>query len=186
LSKEKGVLSGCSVYLSGPIEYTTDMGAGWRSFLSDILEGAFGITILDPLKNHFVNLPFNDAEIVAEINKAREQNDYELIHQEAKKIIQRDIRLVDLADFVIALIDPSIPTFGTTHEVVVAAQQRKPILVYTPDKKKFPIWMSGLLKPSTVFDDWGDLLNHLTDITSGKIEIDSKYWKIRKTILKTN
>ena len=43
-----------------------------------------------------------------------------------------DLRMVDLSDFVIACCPTNLYSVGTPHEIVVARQQRKPVLLVSP------------------------------------------------------
>ncbi len=43
-----------------------------------------------------------------------------------------DLRMVDISDFVIAYCPTNIYSVGTVHEIVVARQQRKPVLFVSP------------------------------------------------------
>ena len=43
-----------------------------------------------------------------------------------------DLRMVDVSDFIIAYCPTNIYSVGTVHEIVVARQQRKPVLFVSP------------------------------------------------------
>jgi hypothetical protein len=54
-------------------------------------------------------------------------------------VMHIDLRMVDLSDFVIASCPTNLYSVGTPHEIVVARQQRKPVLVVSPPVR-YPIW----------------------------------------------
>lgn len=172
----KGILTGSSSYLIGGIERAKDCFS-WRNEVTKRLN-LYGINVFDPNKDHFINLP-TESEGDRELLKIeRDRGNYDFVHKYLAKVIQRDLRMVDLSTFVIAHIDPDIPTWGSTHEIVLAVQQRKPVLIHTQDKKKFPLWLFGLLKHELIFENWGDLMEYVRKIHFEEIEVNSKYWKI--------
>lgn len=172
----KGLLTGAYTYLVGPLEYAED-GFSWRVAISEALKD-LGVKTFDPNKDHFVNLPTESQEDRELLKKKRENGDWKAVTAHMKSVIQRDLRMVDLSSFIIANIEPFIPTFGSVHELVVASQQNKAILVMTSDKSKFPLWLAGMLNMDLVFDNWNDLMEYIRGIHFEKIYADPKYWKI--------
>lgn len=173
---EQNLLKNSYCYLVGPIEYSSNC-FDWRLAITESIKH-LGIKCFDPNMDHFVNQPTetqNDRDI---LKIKREIGDWEYISNYMKSVIRRDLRMVDLSTFIIGKIDPETPTFGTIHEIVIASMQSKPILIYTDNKKKFPLWLAGLLNMDLVFEKWEDIINYLIDINSGKLYADPKYWKI--------
>lgn len=172
----KGLLTNAYVYLCGPIQNAKDCYS-WRYAITASLTD-LGINVFDPNKDHFVNQPTESYEDRQNMLAQRSKGDFEFVHDYMKKVIRRDLRQTDLSTFLIGHIDPDIPTWGTVHELVLAAQQGKAILIHTEDKKKFPLWLIGLLNMDLVFESWSDLMDYVRKIHFAEIYAEPKYWKI--------
>ncbi len=172
----EGLLTGSLTYLVGGIENAKDCYS-WRIEVAKKLNN-YGVKVLDPNNDHFVNLPTENDEDRNTLKLARLAGDWGYVHEYMAKVISRDVRMVDLSTFLIAHIDPEIPTWGSVHELVIATQQNKAVLVHTSNKKNFPLWMAGLLKMDLVFDNWDDLIEYIRKIHFKEIEANPKYWKI--------
>lgn len=169
------VFGGSRAYLAGNIEFTKN-AFEWRQKLTDDLKG-FGIKVLDPTKPCFRDQLKEDVETMAELDKMREAGDFKPLQKFMKEVVRRDLRLIDISDFVIFRIEPSKPTFGTIHELIVALNQRKPCLIITKDKKKLPRWLFGIIDLDLVFESDILLIEYLRKIHKGKIKINDKYWR---------
>ena len=79
---------------------------------------------------------------------------------------------------IIRLIDNSqIHTYGTIHEIVVARQQRKPVMiVWEGGKATCSAWMMWLVGEKNVFSTFEELLDHLADIAKGETAYNAKDW----------
>lgn len=70
-----------------------------------------------------------------------------------------------------------VPTYGTMHELVVARQQKKPVMiVWEGGKITCSGWVQWLVRPQNIFDTVDDLIAHLDSIRSGNISYDVKSW----------
>lgn len=143
---EKGsLLDGSTVYLSGPMDFIMsrkeEAEHGWRSRISDVLD-AWGVRVFDPWYKPAVrNLGKYGLEDETS-TKARQEWTFEDTPQAARKrseitgdfwpVMHIDLRMVDLSDFVIASCPTNLYSVGTPHEIVVARQQRKPVLLVSP------------------------------------------------------
>jgi hypothetical protein len=171
-----GLLKNSYCYLVGPIEYS-DNCFDWRLTMTQAID-QISVKCFDQNKDHFINQSTETQEDRDMLKSQRESGDWEKISKYMKGVISRDLRMVDLSTFIIGKIDPDVPTFGTIHEIVIASLQNKPILIYTENKKKFPLWLSGLLNMDLVFESWIEIVDYLIKIDSGEIYADPKYWKI--------
>jgi hypothetical protein len=139
------ILDSATVYLSGPMDFVPDRDkekrVGWRTRVSQFLEKR-GTTVYDPWnKPPVLGLPNygKEDEFTA---KAREGWIYEdsangsRIRAELCEAfwptLHIDLRMTDLADFVIAYCPTNIYSVGTVHEIAMARQQHKPVLLVTP------------------------------------------------------
>ena len=95
-----------------------------------------------------------------------------------RSVIQKDLRLIDISDFIIVNLEIDKPTFGTMHELVVATQQKKPIFLSVNDKKRTPLWLIGLVKPKYIYSGIGDVIRKIKDIDSDTCHMDSDKWRL--------
>jgi nucleoside 2-deoxyribosyltransferase len=163
------------VYLAGNVEFTKN-AFDWRENLALELKG-FGISVLNPTKPCFCDQLKEDVETTATLDKMRDSGNFKPLQKFMKEVVRRDLRLIDISDFVIFRIEPSKPTFGTVHELIVALDQRKPCLIIIEDKKKLPRWLFGIVDLDLVFESSQLLVGYLKKIHSGKIKINEKYWR---------
>lgn len=146
------LLAGSTVYLSGPMDFVAsreeESRNGWRSRLTQVLEG-FGVRVFDPWHKPLVlslgrygiedettpqaraSWRFDEGPDGAEARASVAKQFWPVMHI--------DLRMVDLSDFVIACCPTNLYSVGTPHEIVVARQQRKPVLLVSPPVR-YPIW----------------------------------------------
>ena len=121
---------------------------GWRSRISDVLE-SWGTEVFDPWFKPLVrNLGRYGVEDET-TTEAREAWVFEDTPEGALArsqlsgafwpIMHVDLHMVDLSDFLIACCPTNLYSVGTPHEIVVARQQRKPVLVVSP-QVRYPHW----------------------------------------------
>lgn len=172
-----GLLYGTRVYLAGNLEYGEN-NYSWRNKIYEDLV-KIGIKIICPTKKILISEKREETEEDRiNIKNLRENQKFNEVENFAKDIISRDLRAVDLSDFIIVRIDIKLPTFGTIHEIVNAKEQHKPILVLIEDKTKLPIWLCGLIDQKNVFEKYEDLISYLYKINNYEIELDTKKWKL--------
>jgi hypothetical protein len=139
------MLEGCTTYLSGPMDFLLDRGEearhGWRARVTDVLE-SWGVRVFDPWFKPMVrNLERYGIEDETSVQE-REKWSFEdtAAGAAARGEVSRDfwprmhidLRMVDLSDFIIAYCPTNLYSVGTPHEIVVARQQRKPVLLVSP------------------------------------------------------
>jgi len=171
-----GILKNTNCYLVGNIEYTQD-AYSWRTMISREL-AAMGVKSLDPNKDNFINQTSENEDDRKRLKDARSRGEWAFVHDYMKKVIRRDLRMVDLSTFIVGRIEPKMPTFGTIHEIVEASKQSKPILLQTDRKDEFPLWLAGLVNMEMVFESWTEVLIYIHSIDGGSVKADPKYWKI--------
>ncbi len=166
-------LKGKNVYLSGPIHGVADDGKGWREMVSPILSADYGLNVVDPCKKSIAGEIGEDKKRFK--NLIKEKNFKEL-KNEFYKIVRADLKMTDQSDFLIVYYSPSVHMFGTIHEMVVASNQKKPILVKYDKEQLDNInpWIFCLIKDNWAFDSWNDMFSYLNKINSG--ELDSSHW----------
>ena len=170
-------LNKLKVYLAGNIQNSEDSFL-WREDITKTLE-EFGVTALNPRVNCFLNQVSEDDVTVQNLKKDIKDKKYDQVHEYVQQIIRRDLRMVDVADFLIVNLEPSMPTYGTIHEIIMASIQRKPILFRIDKKQEFPVWLFGLVDHKLIFQTWKEIKEFLQYVNDCDInELDNKYWKI--------
>ena len=77
-------------YLAGSIEYSPDLGKGWRAAITPVLK-ALGHEIYDPAEDEMKNL----TEVEASEFRAWKQSDLSRFRQTIQKIIAYDLDLIE-------------------------------------------------------------------------------------------
>jgi len=141
----RSLLQGSTVYLSGPMDFVMSRAdesrEGWRSRITDVLE-AWGVRVFDPwFKPAVRNLSRYGIEDETS-TEARKRWVFDDTAEGATTrselasafwpVMHIDLRMVDLSDFLIACCPTNLYSVGTPHEIVVARQQRKPVLLVSP------------------------------------------------------
>jgi hypothetical protein len=139
------LLRGARVYLSGPMDFVAsreeERKTGWRTRVGQFLR-ALGVVVFDPwvkpeVRGHGQYGREDDADSPARAgwtfadtkDAARRRAACAAAFWPALHI---DLRMVDTSDFVIAFCPTNVYSVGTPHEVVLARQQRKPVLFVSP------------------------------------------------------
>jgi hypothetical protein len=114
---------------------------GWRSRVSEFL-AEMGAMVFDPWNKPQVRGLYQYGREGVETARIRHDWTFatgmEAARQRARisgkfwETLHIDLRMVDMADFVIAYCPTNIYSVGTPHEIVVARQQRKPVLIVSP------------------------------------------------------
>lgn len=172
-------LKDITIYLAGPIDCAVDLGVGWRQEFKQRSTG-LDVDFLDPTQKpkgllSETKKEFDMCEAMRSDNKWQELADF------VKKIIRVDLKLVDKSDVLVAYIDKNIYMCGTMHEIVVANQQKKPImLIVNGGKPRCPGWLFGLVEPDNIFDSIESCINKLHIIDKcDKKKLDDK-WVLAK------
>lgn len=181
----KSRLAGMRCYLAGTMEKAQDDGLGWRRQATAVLE-KLGVIVLDPT-NRPCRLSYADSasEELSLLKKLRSEQKFDLVAAYAQEIVHQDLRMVDVADFIMVHIDASVPTVGTIDEFVTASNQRKPIFVSCQQGLPgLPLWFWGRVGKDWKRSLYGSLNESLTAIKSVALckekdldtEIDRKRW----------
>lgn len=186
-----GELDYAVCYLSGPMEFVADHGVEWRrKFIKLIKEAGLKIDCIDP-----TNKPGAENIKIGE-NKQhqvqlQQQGRWKELQDYVKSYRRYDLRFVDLSDFLIALIDPSVPQWGTSNEIYAAELQHKPrFFICDGGLKNLPRWLFDVIdlddpktgKRCNVFGSVEEVVQELIDIDCGKIPMNDKWVLVRKYI----
>ena len=175
-------LNGLTCYLSGPIDFAENFGAGWRDKITPILEDK-GLRVLDPLKHTSFGTDELDTEKRPRMDALLENEKFEELYEEMKEVIHWDLRSVDKSDFLIVNYDNSVHMCGTYEEIFLANVQAKPVLlVLSGPRNKMSKWMLGRFPPSHMFDSWNNLYKYLEMVDTdpnwmeNRSEVEKKRW----------
>lgn len=172
-----GILYKLRAYLAGNIEYTSGH-TDWRQYMTYELEYNLQSIVLSPLNQVFLNQVHESDEDRELLKKWREDGEYDKVSSYMKSVVQKDLRMIDICDFVIIRLEVDKPTFGTIHELIEANNQKKPLFIIVDDKKKIPLWLFGIIKHKYFYTSEDEVLKMLYDIDCGHVKIDSDRWKI--------
>jgi hypothetical protein len=145
MSRERGLLEGARVYLSGPMDFVAsredEMKNGWRNRIGQMLRSQ-GAIVFDPWTKPEVRGLAEYGREDPESTKAREAWTFEEGPEHAAararitgkfwETLHIDLRMVDTSDFTIAYCPTNVYSVGTPHEVALCRQQRKPVLFVSP------------------------------------------------------
>lgn len=177
-----GLLARTRTYLAGNLEFSSDT-TNWRKQIQWEL-GKLDIICLNPMEENFIGDIQEDDAYRNKMIKMREHGDYEFVRTFMKRIIQKDLRLIDIVDFIIFKFEFDCPTYGTLHELFVANFQKKPCFVIAEDKRKIPLWLVGLIPEKYIYRSVEHLIEMIYSIDNGSVKIDSDRWKILKPNLR--
>jgi hypothetical protein len=179
MSFNMGYLNKTRAYLVGNIQNASiaDM-YDWRAEFKEKTK-SLGIISISPMDKVFLASTLENGDFKNEIIAMMDQGNLDDVYKLMKRIIKKDLRCVDISTFLVGIIDVDKPTFGTTHEIILAAQQSKRImLVIKQGIKRAPWWLLGLLGPRAFYNSLDEVINELKDLDSGKLPIEEKYWQI--------
>ncbi len=168
-------LKGSLVYLSGPMEAASDGGCGWRSIIAPQLK-ELGVGVLDPTNKTGGNpgMEFERRELA---NKAKAEHDYQKVRELYRPIVQEDLRMVDIASFIVCYLDGT-PGVGTYDEIFMAAGQKKPVIVIAPNGfEVLSNWLFGRLDYRLFFPSIDDAMIYIKGIHHGTLTPDSNKWR---------
>jgi len=166
------------VYLSGPMDRVLDWNDAvtWRNDLKEFLFNK-NVGVLDPCDKACAFGVENEGTRDL-IKKLKEEERYDEIVEIMKPICSIDLRMVDIAHFVILYIDLDVFMTGSFHESFMGIAQKKPVLVVCKQgKKNIPNWMFGVNPHELMFSNWIELKDYLQYIDTAEIVEHFKRWR---------
>ncbi len=136
------ILEKTRCYLSGPMDFVgsrvVEKYFGWRAILTPILK-SFQIRVLDPWNKPPIRGHKNYGQEGVLPNKEQYEADFWTnpatrvrFERDFWETVHIDLRMTDLSDFLIAFVPTNVYSVGTVHEVIVARQQIKPVMMISP------------------------------------------------------
>jgi len=140
-----GLLQGARVYLSGPMDFVAsrseEKASGWRTRIGQFLK-KMGATVFDPWNKPGVRGLHEYGHEGETTTDRRRTWTWQRGPQGAGRrskmaesfwpALHVDLRMVDTSDFVVCYCPTNVYSVGTPHEIVLARQQRKPVLFVSP------------------------------------------------------
>ena len=169
-----GYLKYKTVYLCGNIQrtQTSDFGTGWRDEITPTLRKMFNVKVINPCTQGIGDTASEQKRYM----KMIKDRDFKGLKSLFYRVIRKDLRAVDKADFLIFYHFPNLPTVGSIHEIINAVNQKKPVLVVVKESliDQLNPWLLTLIKPQWLFTSFDDMYAYLKKINSG--DIDSSHW----------
>lgn len=178
-----GKLDEATAYLSGAMEMVADSGVGWRrNFIQLSNEAGLDIHYIDP-----TNKPGGKDVQIGEDKGLQERLQKEGRFDELRAYVgeyrRYDLRFVDISDFVVASITPTVAQWGTANEVYEAERQHKPCLaIVSGGFYRLPRWLFDVFKPEDLFENEQQVIDHLIKLDSGEEPLDRRWVLVRKHI----
>jgi len=156
-------LANSRAYLCGAMEREADNGVGWRQEIVRQLAD-LGICWLDPCRKP-TDLAEESEATRQRWAAARKEGNYDEIAKAMRVIRCVDLRLTDIADFLVVHLDANTPTCGTWEEIANANREKKPIVVhYAQGKQNAPLWLFAMLPHQLIFSTWPEVYAYIRGI----------------------
>lgn len=147
LLNEEEVKKHYTTYLAGPMQAIKYSGAGWRTFLTKILQ-RYNIKVQDPVKCEVKKTgyaPAKNKEVLAYLTALVIQGDIKAQQKFLKMmrfIVKTDLKMVERSDFIIAQVIEDVVSIGTTTEILHAAAKKIPVyVIYSGRPQYFSNWL---------------------------------------------
>lgn len=190
-----GNLDGALGYLSGPMEFVSDHGVEWRrKFIRLIRDAGLDIDLIDPTDKpggENVNIGENKAIQVELQQEGRFRELQEYVHEYRRY----DLRFVDISDFLVTVIDPRVPQWGTGNEVYVGEMQHKPnFFICEGGLHNLPRWLFDVIdkiesdnpeeamKTCNVYESVEEVVKELILLNEGVKPLSKEWVLVRKDI----
>jgi uncharacterized membrane protein len=149
-----------------------DGGVEWRARIQSSLSH-LGINWLDPC-NKPIDIGIEDMENRALRREYKQKGLWDKVYDLMHPVRCVDLRMVDVCDFVVVLIDVSIHACGTYEEIFWANRQKKPVFVMVADDKvNIPDWLVATLPHEYFHDSWEELFAHIEKVDHDPAFVDN-------------
>jgi len=168
-------LQGMRTYLVGAMDRVPDGGIQWRDKITPLLE-QMNVNVINPCNKPIYSVT-EDEETRSSIDKLKNLEQYDTIRQMYGNIRNADLRCVDISDFIVCHIDISIHACGTYEEIVTANRQKKPVLIWCEQGKRYaPNWLFFMLPHEHIFNTMEELVDYLKHIDTLKNTENLSRW----------
>jgi hypothetical protein len=173
-----GLLKDTRCYLIGHMQYSD--GRGWRDTLKDTFKTS-GIKFYDPYHKPFVHDIPEDEASRADMLHWMETEQYDLVAQRMKDVRGCDLRLCDICDWFVAVIKPSIASWGSAEEITTVIREKKPLFLVIDDprgKKATPLWLMGIMPHKYIYNNLEESIQMIRAVDTGIVKMSSDRWKL--------
>ena len=178
LKPKENLLRNTRCYLIGHMQYSD--GRGWRDTVKTVLADR-NIKFYDPYHKPFVHDVPEDENSRKEMLHWLETEQYDLVAHRMKQVRSYDLRLCDICDWFIAVIKPTIASWGSAEEITTIIREKKPLFLVIDDprgKKATPLWLLGALPHKYVYDSLDEAIETIKNIDTGAVKMSSDRWKL--------
>ena len=190
-----GLLDGAWGYLSGPMEYVADHGVEWRrKFTRLVYEASLDVALIDP-----TDKPGGQDIKMGEDKSTQVELQVNGRFRELQQYVNRyrrfDLRFTDHCDFLVVVVDPSVPQWGTSNEVYMGEDQHKPaFFICEGGLYNLPRWLFDVieeiteddpekaLNESNVYLTVEDVVNELSLLDTGVKPLSKEWVLVRRDI----
>ena len=110
-----------------------------------------------------------------------ETEQYDLVASRMKEVRGYDLRLCDVCDWFIAVIKPSIASWGSAEEITTVIREKKPLFLIIDDprgKRACPLWLLGVLPHKYIYNNLQEAIQTIKYIDAGIVKMSSDRWKL--------
>lgn len=172
------LLRGTRCYLIGHMQYCN--GRGWRDAVKETFKDT-GIKFYDPYHKPFVqNIP-EDENSREEMLHWMETEQYDLVASRMKAVRGYDLRLCNICDWYIAVIKPSIASWGSAEEITTIIREKKPLFLVIDDpkgKKATPLWLMAIMPHKYIYNNLEEAIEMIRAIDANIVKVNSDRWKL--------
>jgi hypothetical protein len=152
-----------------------DGGLGWRQKIQHDLSDLH-CCWLDPT-NKPIDIGIEDLENRQQRHSWKKSHNYDAVRNDMKIIRGVDLRMVDIADFVIVNLDLSVHACGTYEEIYLANREMKPIIIHVEQgKSEAPDWVFGVIPHQMIFSNWEEVHTYLRHVAHDPVVEQFKRW----------
>jgi nucleoside 2-deoxyribosyltransferase len=164
------------------MEYVADHGVEWRrKFIKLSRQNGLRLDFIDPTNKPGGGRDSHIGENQSLQATMQREGRFEELKEYVHKYRRLDLRFVDNCDFIVAVIDPTVPQWGTGNEVYTAESQHKPMFFICENGLyKLPRWLFDVVPLDCVFTSVEDVVEHLVSLDMGEKELDDKWVLVRK------
>lgn len=157
-------------------------GRAWRETIKDTFKDS-SIKFLDPYHKPFVHDIPEDENARAEMLHWMDTEQYDLVAQRMKAVRGYDLRLCDICDWFVAVIKPSVASWGSAEEITTIIKEKKPLFLIIDDpkgKKATPLWLMGIMPHKYIYNNLNEAIETIQAIDDGIIKMSSDRFKLLK------
>ncbi len=110
-----------------------------------------------------------------------ETEQYDLVAQRMKEVRGYDLRLCDICDWYIAVIKPSVASWGSAEEITTIIREKKPLFLVIDEprgKKATPLWLMGVMPHKYIYNTLTEAIQTIQAIDCGIVKMSSDRWKL--------